>query len=56
LYTDDDMALMQHAWELTAAHREDLAGRSGNPQDTPALVAHAERRSVLDLLHARPVE
>ena len=47
LYTEDDRGLMDEAWELTAAHREDLAGRSGNPQDAPAVL---DRPTVLDML------
>ena len=27
LYTEQDRGLMEEAWKLTAAHREDLAGR-----------------------------
>jgi len=46
LYTDEDRAVMQEAWELTAAHREDLAGRG--PQEE-ALVAH-NRPTVIDML------
>ena len=47
LYTEEDRALMQEAWELTAAHREDLAGRPGNPQAAPAVL---DRPSVMDML------
>ena len=47
LYTEDDRALMQEAWELTAAHREDLAGRPGNPQAAPMV---QDRPNVLDML------
>ena len=36
LYTEQDRALMEEAWELTAAHREDLAGRQGTPPVTPS--------------------
>ena len=32
LYTEQERGLMEEAWKLTAAHREDLAGRQGNPQ------------------------
>ena len=38
LYTEEDRALMQEAWELTAAHREDLARHPGNPQAVPAML------------------
>ena len=47
LYTEEDRGLMEEAWELTAAHREDLAGRPGNPQAAPML---QDRPSVLDML------
>ena len=50
LYTEEDRPLMQEAWDLTAAHREDLIGRQGNPQDAPALLDQPERPSVMDLL------
>ena len=32
LYTEEDRELMEEAWALTTAHREDLAGRLGNPR------------------------
>ena len=47
LYTEEDRGLMEEAWELTAAHREDLAGRPGNPQAAPML---QDRPSVMDML------
>ena len=47
LYTEEDRGLMEEAWELTTAHREDLAGRTGNPQAAPML---QDRPSVMDLL------
>ena len=47
LYTEDDRAVMQEAWVLTAAHREDLAGRQCTPQAAPAL---QDRPSVMDML------
>ena len=50
LYTEEDRGLMEEAWELTAAHREDLAGRPGNPQAAPML---QDRPSVLDMLRGR---
>ena len=40
--------LMEEAWTLTAAHREDLAGARENPQDPPALID--DKPSVMDLL------
>ena len=46
-YTEEDRPLMEEAWEFTKAHREDLAGRSGNPQDAPAVL---DRPTVLDML------
>ena len=49
LYTEDDRELMEQAWELAAAHREDLAGRSPHPpaavQDTPSVIALLQRAS-----------
>ena len=56
LYTDEDRPLMEEAWTLTAAHREDLTARYGNPpqlpvaQDAPAMLDRPERLSVMDLL------
>ena len=47
MYTEEDRGVMQEAWEMTTAHREDLAGRSGSPR--AALVAQ-DRPSVLDML------
>ena len=41
---------MEEAWELTTAHREDLAGRPGNPQAAPML---QDRPSVMDMLRGR---
>ena len=38
-------------WKLTAAHRDDLAGRPGNPQEE-ALVALI-RPTVMDMLRGR---
>ena len=49
LYVDDDRDLMEQAWELTTAHREDLMGRSEPP--APAV---QDRPSVLDLLQRTP--
>ena len=45
LYTEEDRALMEDAWLLTSAHREDLAGRPGVQSHQPS-----ERPSVLALL------
>ena len=56
LYTDEDRPLMEEAWTLTAAHREDLTARYGNPpqllvaHDAPAVLDRPERQSVMDLL------
>ena len=47
LYTEEDRGLMEEAWELTTAHRDDLAGRPGNPQAAPML---QDRPSVMDML------
>jgi hypothetical protein len=44
LYTLADRPLMEEAWEITAAHREELSGRLGN---APAAV---DRPSVMDML------
>ena len=49
LYAEEDRALMDQAWELTTAHREDLIGRSEPP--APAV---QDRPSVLDLLQRVP--
>ena len=51
LYTTEDLEIMEAAWELTAAHREDLAGRSGNPQGAALVVRNGP--SVMDMLRAR---
>ena len=51
LYTTEDREIMEAAWELTAAHREDLAGRSGNPQGAAIVVRNGP--SVMDMLRAR---
>ena len=59
LYTDEDRPLMEEAWTLTAAHREDLTARYGNPpqlpvaHDAPAVLDGPERLSVIDLLQRR---
>ena len=48
LYTEEDRSLMEEAWELTAAHREDLAGRPANPQ--AAALSMQNRPTVMDML------
>ena len=51
LYTEEDRALMQEAWELTAAHREDIARHPGIPQAAPAVLDRPRRGlSVMDML------
>ena len=49
LYTEEDRELMEQAWELAAAHREDLAGRCEPPapavQDRPSVLALLQRAS-----------
>ena len=52
LYTEEDMPLMEEAWELTAAHREDLVGTHGNPQDAPVEIDRPRRKTVMDLLQS----
>ena len=47
LYTEDDREIMEYAWELTAAHREDLAGQQSF---APARPDQEPRPSVMDLL------
>ena len=49
LYTEEDRELMEEAWQLTAAHREDLTGRCAQP-------AVQGRPSVLDMLRATEVD
>ena len=41
---------MEEAWGLTTAHREDLAGRPGNPQAAPML---QDTPSVMEMLRGR---
>ena len=53
LYTEEDRGLMEEAWELTTAHREDLAGRTGNPQAAPMLQGRQDIPSVMDMLRRR---
>ena len=49
LYAEEDRALMEQAWELTTAHREDLAGRRAEPpaavHDRPSVIALLQRAS-----------
>ena len=49
LYVEEDRELMEQAWELAAAHREDLAGRCPHPpaavQDRPSVIALLQRAS-----------
>ena len=49
LYTEEDRELMEQAWELAAAHREDLAGRCEPPapavQDRASVIALLQRAS-----------
>ena len=50
LYTHEDRPLMEEAWELTSAYREDLVGRAGNPQAAPMVQDRPDRPSVMDML------
>ena len=52
LYTDEDRQLLEEAWTLTNAHREDLVGLSGISQDAPSLVDRSERPTVMDMLQS----
>ena len=47
LYTNEDRPLMEEAWEMSAAHREELAGRS--PQAARMVQA---RPTVMDMLRS----
>ena len=51
LYTTEDLEIMETAWELTTAHREDLMGRPGNCQGAALVVRNGP--SVMDMLRAR---
>ena len=42
---------MEEAWKMTAAHREELAGRPGNPQEEALAVQN--RPTVMDMLRGR---
>ena len=57
LYTEDDRALFEQAWAMSAAHRDELVTRSGAPAPAaaalpaPPLALDAPPRpSVLDML------
>ena len=50
LYTEEDRELMEEAWQLTSAHREDLAGRRGGLRAGPMV---QDRPSVMDMLRVR---
>ncbi len=51
LYTEEDRELMEQAWELSTAHREDLAFRREPPapalQDRPSVIALLQRANLL---------
>ena len=49
-YTEADRHIMEESWQMASAYREDLAGRSGNPQAVPTVV---DRPSVMDMLRGR---
>ena len=53
LYTEDDRGLMEEAWQLTTAHREDLAGWPGHSRHAHVLQDLTPRPSVMDLLQRR---
>ena len=53
LYTEADRELMQAAWDMTTAHRLELAARAGNPQEPVSFVDRPDRPSVIDLLQGR---
>ena len=46
-YSEGDRALLQEAWELTGAHREDLVERR---QGAPPRMALRDEPSVMDML------
>jgi hypothetical protein len=52
LYTDADRPLMEEAWALTEALREDLAGVGVRHAGARALPAASSRASVMDMLRA----
>ena len=50
LYTEADRDLMEEAWQLTSAHREDSVQCQGNPQEK-VVVVH-DKPSVKDMLRS----
>ena len=52
LYTEADRPIMEEAWVLTEALREDLAGVSVRHANARALPAASSRASVMDMLRA----
>ena len=54
LYTEEDRPLMQEAWELISAHREDLAARYHEGVPAALVDRPPERPTVIDLLQRRP--
>ena len=48
LYTEADRPLMEEAWHMTAAHRDDLVGRHAAPRYDVAVVRH--KQTVMDML------
>ena len=53
LYTEEDRPLMQEAWELISAHREDLAARYHEGVPAALVDRPSERPTVIDLLRRR---
>ena len=51
LYTEEDRELMEEAWQLTAAHREDLTRRCA--QSAPAA---QDRPSMLDMFRTTEID
>ena len=51
LYVEEDRDLMEQSWELTTAHRKDLAGKRAEPpaavQDRPSVMALLQRANEL---------
>ena len=48
LYTEADRPLMEEAWHMTAAHRDELIGRHTAPRYDVAVVRR--RQTVMDML------
>ena len=48
LYTEADRPLMEEAWHMAAAHRDDLIGRHTAPRYDVAVVRH--KQTVMDML------